>query len=365
MKDGVETQTVRDDILAAMEKHDAPEQEVQAEPAEPVEAAEPEQAEQPARDKAGKFAKKEAVATDSGEPPKDDAEAVEEPASEHDEGEQEPVQSSETKRPPQALSASIKGKWGEIPEDVKNEFIRLEQASAKGVASLKQDAHIGRELMEEIKPYEALIQSAGGTPKTAVRNLLQTAAILRTGTPAQKQNAVLGIIKEYGIQINSLEPAYEDPYLTEIANLKNQLAAMQQAPIQQQESQAISAVESFLNEYDDKGNLKYPLDESLEAEFADEIASVRRKNAGLPDRQVLEQAYERMSWKVPEIRQTLLARQTAETEAKRKEKAAQEVAKKQSAAVSVKGTGANTVSESTLTLRQMLEKQILGSPDRI
>jgi hypothetical protein len=372
MKDGVETQTVRDDIIAAMEKHDEPNDAVQSKQAEPaIETSvdNDEKPSKPKRDEKGKFSKvdEEDKGADGDSSDATGADPVDETKAESDsnEGEAGEPLSQEVKRPPQALSASIKGKWADIPEDVKNEFIRLESASAKGVASLKQDAHIGRELMEEIRPYEALIQSAGGTPKTAVRNLLQTAAILRTGTPAQKQNAVIGIIREYGIQLNGLEPVQEDPYMAEISRLRNDLAALQQAPVQQQESQIISTVEAFLAETDERGNPKYPLDERLEPEFADEIASVRRLNPRLSDRDVLDQAYERMAWKVPELRQTRLERQQAELEAKRKEKAAQEVAKKQSAAVSVKGTSATSAPQSDLTVRQLIEQQVYGGDKRV
>jgi hypothetical protein len=367
MKDGVETQTVRDDIIAAMEKHDEPEaKELQtAEPDEPIEATEPEPKEQPSRGKDGKFAKKAESAAESTDAGADDGEDVPEGQAEPEPADDEQVSHAENKRPPQALSAAIKGKWSEIPDDLKNEFIRLETASARGVSGLKEDARIGRTLMDEIKPYEGLINSAGATPQTVVRDLMRTAAILRTGTPAQKQNTVLQIIQEYGIQMNGLEPAYEDPYLAKINQLEQQLASQQQARIQQEESQVLTTVDSFLNEADERGNPKFPLDEGLEAEFVDEIAAVRRRSPSLSDRQVLETAYERMSWKVPEIRQTLLERQRAESEAKRKEKAAQEVAKKQQASVSVKGTAANSVPNSDLSIREMLERQILGTGNRI
>lgn len=364
-KDGAdEGQTVRDSIIAAMEKHNEVETKTAESDAPAIDAPTTEQRDNEADSKPTKKAKiqqqtdtTDVVGAEQGE--------GEEHESEVSSNEPDNLESIDDKRPPQALSAVIKAKWSDIPDDVKNEFIRLEQASAKGVTSLKQDAQIGRTLMDEIRPYEGLIKAAGGTPQTTVRNLLQTAAILRTGTPAQKQNAVLSIMQEYGIQLNGQEPAYEDPYLREINQLKQQLMQQQQTRQTQQDNEVLSIVESFLGETDERGNPKYPLDDRLEAEFADEIASVKRGNPSLNERKVLETAYERMSWKVPEIRQTLLERQQAELEAKRKEKQAQEVAKKKEAGVSVKGTGSSTVPSSDLTLRQMLEQQIYGTGNRI
>jgi len=99
--------------------------------------------------------------------------------------------------------------------------------------------------------------------------------------------------------------------------------------------------------------------------LADEIRAVRSRNPSEPDRKVLEMAYERMSWKVPAIRETLLARQAAEAEAKRKEKSAQDVVKKQNAAVSVKGSSASIAPQGDVPLRELISKQIYGTDKRI
>jgi hypothetical protein len=328
-----------------VEKHEEPEvkEAVEAEVVEEVKTEPVEEAEKPKEE-----VKEEVEETVEAEPEEEEAEPV-----------------KEDKRPPQALSAHLKGKWSDLPEEVKNEFIRLEQASAKGVQTLKADAQAGRSLMAEIRPYEGLIQSAGGTPETVVRNLLQTAAILRTGTPQQKQGAVLGIMRDYGIELNGQAPTQPDPYMQEIQNLKQQLHQQQQSKVQQEESQVLSTIESFLGETDDKGNPKYPLDDNLEVELVDEIASVRRRNPSKTDRQVLELAYENVSWKVPEIRQTLIARQSAEAEAKRKEKSAQEVVKKQNASVSIKGSSATVANQKDVPLRDLISAQVYGTEKRI
>lgn len=349
---GDESQTVRDDVLAAIEKHN--ETEVVS---EAPEAQEPEVTEAPkeGRDDKGRFAKKEQQA------PAEETEAVE--STEIVDPEPEPEQ--EAVKPPAALAAHLKAKWSEIPPELKNEFIRLEQASSKGVAKIQEEAKVGRSLMQEIEPYKGLIASAGGTPETAVRSLLQTAAILRTGSPVQKQNAVLSIIQEYGIQMGQIQQPQYDPYADKIAQLEKQLQEQQQTRQQQEESVLLNTVNQFLEEADERGNPKYPLDENLEADFGDEIAAVRARNPNMAPREILETAYERMSWKVPEIRQTLLERQNAELEAKRKEKAAQTVAKKQAAAVSVKGNAVSGASTPEPSLREMIAGQVYGTSGRV
>lgn len=351
---GDESQTVRDDILAAMENHNADELPREAEVIEQVEpdavVSEPE-----ARDEKGRFAKKE---TDDPAKEPAAAEAPEEAGSEN-------THVEDTVKPPQALAAHLKAKWSDIPPEIKNEFVRLEQASSKGVAKIQEEAKVGRSLMQEIDPYRGLIASAGGTPETAVRSLLQTAAILRTGTPAQKQNAVFSIIQEYGIQMGEIPQTQHDPYAERIAQLERQLHEQQQSRHKQDESVLLNTVNSFLDEADGKGNPKYPIDDSLIPEFEIEISAVRAKDPTANPRTILEQAYERMSWKVPEIRQTLLERQNAELEAKRKERAAQDVAKKQAAAVSIKGNAASSAVAAEGSLRDLIAGQVYGTAKRI
>jgi hypothetical protein len=364
MKDGDESQTVRDSIIAAMETNDDPVATTVETVAEPVQAESAVQAdtgtveeatEGRERDEKGRFKPKAEQAPTEVEAPE---------ASEVDEPEQ--VAQPTDKKPPQALAASIKAKWGELPPEIKSEFIRLEQSSAKGVAKLQEEARVGRDLLGELEPYRALIQSSGGTPQTVIRNLLNTAAVLRIGTPAQKQQAVLSIINEYGVQMGQIAPQTEPhPLEREVQLLKQQLLEQQQTRKQQEDGQIMTVINQFLEEADEKGSLKHPLDESLEPEFADEIAAVRARNPGLGHREVLEMAYERMSWKVPEIRQTLLERQQAEAEAKRKEKAAQEVAKKQAAAVSLTGSAANAAASQPDSLRDLIASQVYGTSGRI
>jgi len=367
---GDESQTVRDSIIAAMENTNdtqVPDTQVSTQPEANDQQPNDEtaQSDSRARDENGRFKAKQSSELDSSAVPAVSGEEVA-PSEQEEQPASEQQDLVADKKPPQALAATIKAKWGELPPEIKNEFIRLEQSSAKGVVKLQEEARVGRDLMSEIEPYRALIQSAGGTPQTVVRSLLNTAAILRTGTPAQKQQAVVSIIQEYGVPMGQVpQQTAMHPLEAEVQQLKSMLLDQQQTRQQQEQGQLITVVNQFLEEADEKGSLKHPLDETLEPEFADEIQAVRARNPGMSHREVLEKAYERMSWKVPEIRQTLLERQQAETEAKRKEKAAQEVAKKQAAAVSVKGSAANTAPSQPDSLRSLIESQVYGNSGRI
>jgi len=356
--------TVREAIEAAVKQHEEPVTEVLA-PEVTIGEVEPEVKERE-RDEHGKFKKKE-----ESEPVEVKTEPVTEtPAIAPETPNEEqaiPEAEPDVIKPPRALAAHLKAVWSDLDPAVKKEFVRLEENSFKGVAGLQEDAKVGKSLMNEIRPFEHLIAAAGGTPETAIRNLLQTAAIFRTGTAAEKQRAVVQIIQEYGIDMGQIPQQQQtDPLYNRVQQLEQQLHQTQQQRIQQEESERVNAVTSFLEEVDTKGNQKYPLDENLEQIFYHEIAAVRKLNPNANYRDVLEKSYENVSWKVPEIREVKLAQQQAEAEAKRKEKEAQELAKKKGAAVSVTGAASpNANSTEPSSLRDLIASQVYGDSKRI
>lgn len=359
---------IREAILAAQKELETKEVETPA--IEPVVEATPEpevvETEKPKveRDESGKFKKKEE--THEAEPEPEKA-ALPEATETPNEVEPEPEHQSETTKPPRALAAHLKAQWSELPDEVRKEFVRLEENSFKGVKALQQDAEMGKSLMAEIRPYEHLIKASGSTPELAVKNLFQTAAILRTGTPYEKQRALLSVAQEYGIPLNGIEQPRYDPVVEQLTKLQQQMQQNQQQQEQQAELERVNAVNSFLEEVDEKGNQKYPLDDNLAQQFFYEVTAVSEMNPNANYRERLEKAYENLSWKVPEIRNAKLTQQQAAAEAERKEKEAKALQQKKAGAVSIKGAPSTTATGSfdDLPLRDQLKMQVYGEPKRI
>src|SRR6185369_11363430 len=90
---------------------------------------------------------------------------------------------------PKSLKKEVEAHWNTAPVELVSEFHRREQDYEKGLQPLRMKAQEADELLNEFKPYEMLLKMEGATPRQAIGSLLQTAAILRTGTPAQKAQA--------------------------------------------------------------------------------------------------------------------------------------------------------------------------------
>lgn len=278
---------------------------------------------------------------------------------------------------PTGLKAQFKATFGQLPKEWQEEVARLDrtaqEAAEKVGSKYAPDAKFAQELRAEIQPYEMMIRAEGGTPASAIRALLQTAATFRFGTPQQKQAALMQISKTYNVPLAagtqsdgqpegglpdiSNHPAYQQLAQT-VQQLQQGFTQQTQAQTQAQEQANLEAVNTFLGETDDKGNAKHPLDDGHQQAFAQEIALVRQANSTWDARRTLEKAYENLSWKVPELRAVILQKQEAEKQAK----AQQELAAKRQAAVSVK-PGSPAVAASTSkpqNRREFLAEQIAG-----
>lgn len=337
--------TLRQDLEAAMQTvadKEVPEtkveESVEKEIKEPVETAEQKSTRE--RDEAGRFKKAEE---------KNDAE-VGEPETE------QPV-TGELK-PPQSLKGEIKAKWQEVPDFLKQEFIRLETTQAKGMSKIAQTAKFGEEVMSEVQPYLAMIQSEGSSPRAAIRSLLNTAYMLRTAAPAQKKQLFHNLAQQYGVDLGQQTPVQVDPNLQYLLNRLNNLEQSQSgqltAQTQAQEQEIQGEIQSF------SSDPAHPYFEEVRADMAHLLML---PEGGPKD---LKDAYDRACWANPQIRSLILSDQRKADEQKRKEELQKSIAGKKAAASSIKSdpTGATPVPDGG-SLRETISSLYYGNSKRI
>lgn len=256
-------------------------------------------------------------------------------AKETEDPKEEPAQEAEPVKeippPPQSWGESVKANWATLPEDVRASILKREADAHKEFTAPDGALRLGREIKNIIAPYEAQIRAEGATPAQAVESLLNTAYILRSGTPEQKKALILNTAKQYGVDLGSLqqEEEYVDPT---IAQLKAQVEELKRLAdpnyikstlTREMESTKIqSDIAAFAS---DPANVHFETVKPL-------MASIL--NAG--QARDLKEAYDMACMANPTIRSTLEAAKAAEQEAKRK----QEVMAKKRAASSVTGSSA-------------------------
>lgn len=190
-----------------------------AEPApEPVEAApEPaavEEAEaapeakpgQP-RQPDGKFAKVEKAAEPAA-PKAKDAQPVEAkpeavPEAKQVEPAAPPVKAPQSWRP-QAREAFAKA-----PPEVQQEVTRRESEIARALQESAEARRTAETVQRTLQPFEGLARTNGMDSMQFAGAVLQNAAVLQMGTPAQKAQLLAGIISTYGIDVEAVNAAMQ------------------------------------------------------------------------------------------------------------------------------------------------------------
>lgn len=274
MTEEIEEKSLRDTITEAV-----------AEVSEKQEDAAPEKD----RDESGKFKAKEEVAPDN------------EPVLE-----KEPVEAA-----PTSLSGAIKAKWGELPEDVRQEWAKREKDVHQMMTRHDGDLNLGREMKDVVMPYMATIQAEGGTPATAVKDLLNTAYQLRTGSPQQKAQMVQNIIKAYNVDMGQSQVQENvDPTISALYQEINDLKQRSNPEVikkQLQDEYENDTINQEVNAFaSDPANIHY---EKVKGVMASLLVNGQAKD--------LKEAYESAIWSDPSVRSTLMQAKPVDVQAKK------------------------------------------------
>jgi hypothetical protein len=266
-------------------------------------------------------------------PSKEDAGAAtaEPPAGEHPE--------RDLNRAPSSFRPLARTEWDKVPASIRAEIYRREQDFLNGRDQLLPDAQLGKGLRQVIDPYMGMIQAEGGTPELAVADLFRTAAILRTGSQAQKLQVIATVADQFRVDLTPLfnaiqqrngqqptgqpqpngqpaQPAqFRDPRV-------DQLLAQQQRERQEaanRETQTMEAtVTRWMNEMDAQGQPKRPYLNDVINEVSALIPAIRQADPTLTHAQALDAAYDRAIWAHPEIRTLLAQKQQTDLDAQRR-----------------------------------------------
>lgn len=228
---------------------------------------------------------------------------------------------------PVSLSGSIKEKWKDLPEDVKREWKKREDDVHRMMTAHDGELRLGREVKEIASPYEAIIRAEGGTVSSAFRDLLNTAYVLRTGSPQQKAQLLLETARQFNVDLNShTSPTQNNPVMQmqeEIHRLRQELNPAKIKNELQEEAQRGMISEEIRNFAANPANVHF---ETVRTVMGSLMVNGQAKN--------LQDAYEQACWSDPSIRRQLLDAQNEEQKKKRRV----EMEAKKKAASSITGS---------------------------
>lgn len=278
------------------------------------------------RDEQGRFTRAQQEAADA---------AAQQQVKTDQQQQQSPAQA---KKAPQSWKQELKSHFDTLPPEVQDEVLRRETDYSKGIQKYAEGAKFAdsfRPVVEQWAPYLSQIQA---TPESAFQALITTEYTLRTGSPSQKQQMLMTLAKEYGIEIGGqsadtqgqqqhasspdLQHAVQrvqqlEQYIQNIEYERQQQAARQQQAETAELTQQINAFAS-------SGNAPHY------QEVSQDMAQLLK--AGYAND--LQDAYEKACWARPDIRASLLKSE----EAKRIQEKAELANKAKGKATSITGS---------------------------
>ncbi|MCF1367315.1 hypothetical protein LH704_11675 [Burkholderia cenocepacia] len=257
-------------------------------------------------------------------------------------------------KPPQSWNAAERAHWEKIPAEVQAVITRREEEAHRGITKLGQDAAYGQKLRDVISPYLPIIRAEGGDEAGAVRDLLQTAYVLRTANPEQKVQLFRQLAGQFGVDLSAAAQGVRevDPELAalrqELTQVRGYLANTEQQQHQQIEASAQQMIDAFAA---DPKN-----------EFYEQVKPLMGQLLVAGQAQTMQDAYDQACWATASVRSTLMQRQEADAEAKRAAEAKARAGAKRHAGGSVSGAPSAPVAAtasaaaSNLSLRDELRQ---------
>ena len=130
---------------------------------------------------------------------------------------------------PKSLRMELQPHWEKAPHELLSAVNQREADYEKGIAQYKTRDAEAKSITDLFEPYQWMLRNEGATPQTAIAPLLQTAAILRTGSPAQKAQSVAQVMQQFGIPLEHIQQLFngetpqQDNQYTQLAQQVQQL----------------------------------------------------------------------------------------------------------------------------------------------
>jgi hypothetical protein len=179
--------------------------------------------------------------------PKDEKSPAEEVAKDEKKVEGEEQPKGRTKAPASWKAEEREG-WEATPEPAKAAILRREREVDTALRESSAARQFAQQFMDTIAPYRQYIAADNSTPLVAVRNMMQTAAILSGAPPGRRAAEVARMIQHFGIDVNLLDEALAATFsgkqpATDPNEQLLRLVDQRLAPVQQfiQQSQSVQA----------------------------------------------------------------------------------------------------------------------------
>lgn len=234
--------------------------------------------------------------------------------------------------PPVSWAADVKQLWPSLPPAIQAAVLKREAEVSSG---FRQKSEEVRQYQSALAPVAEAARARGITVDQGVQSLMAAQQFLERD-PA---GAIAWLAQTHGVDLADLasnppapqQQTRSDPVYTQLAQTVSQLQEQIQTQVFEKN---LGAVESFAG--------KHPHWADVEDQIPALMQELRAGNANLQGAALLEAAYDRAVWLNPEVRNKVIFEQQAEAAKAQTAQLQQKAAQANRAAVSVKGSTADT-----------------------
>lgn len=217
---------------------------------------------------------------------------------------------------PVSWKPQMRERWGTLPREIQEEVLRREREIGMGLQSASEHRKFQEDFNKVAAPYSQFIATyAQGNPLAAFGDYLKTATLLRSGSPAEKAQAVAMAIQEYGVPVEMLDRA-----LAGVLQGRPQPVTQGGQPqpqqfrdprvdtfLQEREQEAQEAIQNELTAFSSDPKNEFWEDVKLE------VADILEYNASKGRRMTLQQAYDKACRDNDSVQATLATRKASQT----------------------------------------------------
>jgi hypothetical protein len=216
---------------------------------------------------------------------------------------------------------------------------------ARGIQKYAENAKRAEAMDKALAPYQQFLAVNGSSPSESIKSVLQTASLLQMGSPAQKAQATVQLIKNFGVDVSAVDQLLvgENPEQLQQQDRVHQAVQQAVAPYQQmmqqwqqsqqaQQAQLQNQVGQEINQFASDPKNEFYMDVRNDMADLMDLAAQRGQEMSL------EEAYRRACAMNPQVAQVMESR-----------KAAQQLESKRRAATSVAGSPGGTPSANAPT----------------
>jgi len=238
-----------------------------------------------------------------------------------DEKPAEPPPTPAPAKGPVSWKPEVRETFAQLPPAAQQEIMRREREIETALRESADSRKFTSEMNQVLDPYRHMIAAEGGTYTTAVQSVMQSAAILRVGSPQQKAALVTDMITRFGVDLQMLDnmltahierkPMPNSPADPQIQHLQQQLGPViefvnnlrsKQGEFQQNQQRTMQQqIDDFFND---------PANEFAH-DVRDDMADLLEVASRRGQQMTLQQAYERATMLHPTISQIVERRRLA------------------------------------------------------